>query len=134
MNLLVLKCVYRIKRSSYLYSVKNSPLSYVGHHSLSKNFTSNRCIWPKNSISNSDGTRVLAAQSCKCNSIAISHIALEVDESHWEDKDITLWRTLVIRRFSGFEETNPTMRETSRTVRISDARGCVWGGLMPHGA
>ena len=42
--------------------------------------------------------------------------------------------TLVMCRFTGLEVTNPTSRLPSRTVKTSEARECVWGGLVPHGA
>ena len=45
-----------------------------------------------------------------------------------------LFMVLVMRRFSGMEVTKPTRSVPSRTVKISVARGCVWGGLMPCGA
>ena len=45
-----------------------------------------------------------------------------------------LFKVFLMSLFSGFDVTNPTSRQPSRTVKISDARGCVCGGFKPLGA
>ncbi|RWR85757.1 hypothetical protein CKAN_01463000 [Cinnamomum micranthum f. kanehirae] len=51
-------------------------------------------VRPKDRIGNGDHTRVLAAEGCNCDCIAITGIALEVNETFWEDKHIALLEDL----------------------------------------
>lgn len=44
------------------------------------------------------------------------------------------WRTLLMSLLSGFDVTKPTWMVHSKTARILEARGCMWGGTTPSGA
>ena len=79
----------------------------------------------KHSISNGDNACVLAAQGCNRHCVPIPS---------GKTNTSPLYRTLEKSRLpSWFEDTNPTSRVPTRRVKISVARGCVWGALMPWG-
>ena len=63
---------------------------FVHLKSFGQNFWRDRWVRPENSICNSDNSWILAAKTRNSNGIAITHIQLEVNETNWEHKHITL--------------------------------------------
>ena len=64
--------------------------SLVHLESFGENLRRNRRISFKQSICNSDSSWILTAKASNGNSIAISHIQLEMNQTNWEHKHITL--------------------------------------------
>jgi hypothetical protein len=90
---------------------------------LDENIRINRRIGSKNIICYIDGSRILATKTGKSNSIGLSYINLEVNESNGKINKSPGFRILAKRRLSGLDVTKPANRVPSTTKKISVARG-----------
>jgi hypothetical protein len=57
--------------------------------SLDENIQIDRRISSKNILCYGDEPRILVAETGKGNNISLSNIKLEVNETNWEDKDVS---------------------------------------------
>jgi hypothetical protein len=56
---------------------------------LTENIWIDKWIRSKDNLCYGDETRILAAETGKSNSISLSYIKLEVNETNWKDEDIS---------------------------------------------
>uniref|UniRef100_A0A803N5C1 Uncharacterized protein n=1 Tax=Chenopodium quinoa TaxID=63459 RepID=A0A803N5C1_CHEQI len=61
---------------------------------LGKDINRDRCFRAKNSVTNSDHTWILATQGRNGKSRSFANIELKVNESLWENKDVSLFENL----------------------------------------